>query len=204
MLTNDKSSIVEQWLHQHFGNKPGDRVPTWKASLGLFLNRGGGVVVETGCQRGDEDWGAGCSTLILAKFLKEFTAGRLFTADISPQNIELARVVARQNNVDDVVSFHVGDSVEFIEQFRQPISFLYLDSWDWSPDEPALTLCQGHQLREIMAGADRLTPDAIVLLDDNNLPNGGKTRLAKEFLSLKGWSCLLDFQQSLWVRSSDR
>jgi hypothetical protein len=39
------------------------------------------------------------------------------------------------------------------------------------------------------------------MIDDNQLPGGGKSRLAKEHLAGLGWSCLLDFQQSVWRKS---
>lgn len=44
------------------------------------------------------------------------------------------------------------------------------------------------------------SPRAVVLLDDNHMPGGGKTRLSKMFLRSKGWLCVLDWQQSLWVK----
>jgi hypothetical protein len=39
----------------------------------------------------------------------------------------------------------------------------------------------------------------IILIDDNSLPGGGKARTAKDILIDKGYICLLDIYQSLWV-----
>jgi len=40
----------------------------------------------------------------------------------------------------------------------------------------------------------------VVLLDDNNFLDGGKTKLAKIYLKEHGWRCVLDYQQSLWIK----
>lgn len=60
--------------------------------------------------------------------------------------------------------------------------------------------CQEHAVNEFMAMKDKLKDDTILLIDDNLLPGGGKPRLVKEVLPDYGWICLLDFQQSLWVK----
>ena len=60
---------------------------------------------------------------------------------------------------------------------------------------------QHHCLNELKAAfASGLAHDrTIIMIDDNQLPGGGKSRLAKEHLANLGWKCLLDFQQSVWV-----
>ena len=40
----------------------------------------------------------------------------------------------------------------------------------------------------------------VIMLDDNRLPHGGKPRLAKVELRKRGWTCLLDYQQTLWIK----
>jgi hypothetical protein len=62
--------------------------------------------------------------------------------------------------------------------------------------EPA----QQHQLNEYLAVKDKLSDRAIVLLDDNDFPGGGKCRLTKEQLLKDGWILLIDQQQSLWMK----
>src|SRR5262249_8735059 len=103
----------------------------------------------------------------------------------------------------DRVRFHLSDSVEFLRKFDRSIDFLYLDSCDYLEDEPGRSISQVHQLKEIGAAIDKLSPGAVVLLDDNDFPSGGKTKLSKQFLSDQGWFCLLDWVQSLWIRSID-
>lgn len=193
---------VHEWFNSTFGRNPGKRAVTWRTSLGIFLQKGGSTIVETGCQRFPEDWGAGCSTRILSSFLKQFRCGRLHSVDNSQANINTARSVVTQDGSYDYVDFHLADSVQFLLLFNGSIDFLYLDSFDYRPEDPTLSLCQSHQLAELKSAFDKLSVCAVVLLDDNNLPHGGKTKLAKDFLLNEGWRCLIDFQQSLWVRQN--
>jgi hypothetical protein len=177
-----------------------ERTQSWRSALSLFAYFDGSTIVETGCQRLVEDWGAGCSTRIVALFLKEIGHGKLHSVDHSLEHIGVAHRVVEADNSSDYVEFHHDDSVHFLTRFNQMIDLLYLDSFDYS-DAPLRTRgCQEHQLKEITAAFEKLSDTAIVLLDDNDLPHGGKTRLTKEFLRQHGWTCLLDWQQSLWVR----
>ena len=66
--------------------------------------------------------------------------------------------------------------------------------------ESIISPCQQHCVNEFLAIKDRLDEKCILLLDDNSLPGGGKPRLLKEMLPSFGWTCLLDFQQSLWIK----
>jgi hypothetical protein len=61
---------------------------------------------------------------------------------------------------------------------------------------------QEHCLNELKAAfASGLAHGStIIMIDDNQLPGGGKSRLAKDHLATMGWTCLLDFQQSVWVK----
>lgn len=60
--------------------------------------------------------------------------------------------------------------------------------------------CQQHTVKELIAAEHLLSDKSIILIDDNTLPGGGKTRLAKEWLVNNNWCCLFDFHQTLWIR----
>jgi hypothetical protein len=197
------------WFDRVLGRQPGERLLTWRAALSVFVQRNGSLIVETGCQRQIDDAGDGLSTRILALLLNELNRGILHSVDISAESLTSAKTAVSRHQAKgaprfhlvDRVRFHLSDSVEFLRKFDRSIDFLYLDSCDYFEDEPRLSICQIHQLKEIEAAFDKLSPGAVVLLDDNALPFGGKTRLSKKFLSDRGWYCLLDWAQSLWIRS---
>jgi FMN-dependent NADH-azoreductase len=67
-------------------------------------------------------------------------------------------------------------------------------------DENMRNASQSHCLAEFRAIEPRLQKNTIVLIDDNMLPFGGKPKLLKEYLDQKGWVCLFDYQQTLWIR----
>lgn len=189
--------FMNGWFDQYYIDKLGIRYPTFKAALGLFLQLGGGNIVETGTQRGENLWTDGCSTSIFAETLKEFNADHLWTVDISPDHIAVAEKVT--HHVADRVTYVVNDSVEFLKNFEFELNLLYLDSFDWANTEPLMTQSQQHQLLEIQAAFPKLKPSSIVLLDDNALPGGGKAGLSKQFLAEQGFICILDYYQSLWI-----
>jgi len=84
-----------------------------------------------------------------------------------------------------------------------PIDLLYLDSFDYpeGPDDALRDASQQHCRNELEAALPFLAPSAIVLIDDGDLPGGGKPRLAKERLAQLGWTCVLDEYQTLWGRN---
>ncbi len=65
-----------------------------------------------------------------------------------------------------------------------------------------LAPCQNHCLNEFIAAeqSGKLNNQTVVLIDDNQLSGGGKSRLVKDYLVAKEWICLFDLQQSLWIK----
>lgn len=60
--------------------------------------------------------------------------------------------------------------------------------------------CQNHCVEELKAAMPAMRQDGIILIDDNSLAGGGKPRLAKRLLRQLGWTCVLDYQQTLWIK----
>jgi endo-1,4-beta-mannosidase len=106
----------------------------------------------------------------------------------------------------DYIAYVVEDSVAYLDKTKQhpTIDLLYLDSMDCpivdDPNYPELVKSQQHNLAEFKAALPRLGPNSIVLLDDNNFPNGGKPKATKKFLIENGWVCVYEYYQSLWIR----
>lgn len=203
------------------------RAPTFKAALSLLLYRNGRTIIETGCQRGEDDWGAGCSTKLLCEFVSR-EGGRLTSIDIDKRNVEFASSNFSSPPISCIVC---SDSVEFLNSHTTPIDLLYLDSYDY----PIVEICdlygpreeyssnltmldrlgekefinrhgdmvlpsQEHCLEEIKASSLCLHSKSIVLIDDSGLPGGGKARLARQWLLDNDWIVLLDAYQTLWVK----
>jgi len=217
------------WFDRCYRQDLGARFPTFKLALNLFLRRGGRCIVETGCVRAEGDFGAGCSTIVFSELLARH-GGLLFSVDLDRDHIDVAERLTVHCR-DSRALFH-DDSLRFltstlptVANFPGTIDLLYLDSLDYplaeiqselsaeellhlSADEIAAALPhrvlppQEHCLAELLAARPLLGENSIVMIDDNDLPGGGKSRLTKRFLHSEGWVCLLDLQQTLWVRAS--
>lgn len=174
------------------------RYPTMAKALELMTGR---IMVETGTVRMKDDWGAGMSTLVFGDYAHTGGA-HLFTVDIDPQNIELSQEITGE--FKDAITYVVSDSIAFLESFNQRIDFLYLDSMDCPEyDEeysPRLVASQEHQLKELMTAWDKLRAGSVILLDDNDFANGGKTKRTKKELEILGATPIMEGKQSLWIK----
>jgi len=209
--SRDKQAVVRDlaWFDRAYQARLGKRYRTFRAAFALLLERTGPnrAIVETGCVREKNDYSAGYSTVLFGEFL-ERGGGRLFTVDLSPQNMALCRRITRR--YQRWISYHVGDSIAFLAawamtQPRVEIDLLYLDSFDYELEpnrDAAREASQRHCLGELEAALPSLARHALVLIDDGDLPGGGKPRLAKRRLAELGWTCVLDDYQTLWSAPS--
>jgi len=209
---DNASDALSQYRQQLAG-----RYPTMRRALDLLGERGGKVIIETGCVRMENDWGAGMSTLIFARWCYEHS-GFMFSVDNSIEHLRTARRVIGDWLAQYVTFIH-SDSVAFLNRVGdQSIDLLYLDSLDypygemldlhggrvdiqkaaselWAmTDEEVLAMhgdlilpSQAHCRNELLAAMHALKPTSIVLIDDANFPGGGKPRLAKQVLRESGW-----------------
>jgi len=223
---------MEWFKSKYWYDGTNNRFPTFEMTLNLLRERfEQPVIIETGCQRLEDDLGAGMSTSIFAEYISKETAkGQLFVVDNNQEHLDTAKKCTEKWQNPNI-SFHCSDSVAFLEGFKGFCSLLYLDSYDypigdiWAANggkvdlEKAMKIvadkeheelmsefghliipCQEHCLNEFKAIESKLYETAIVLIDDNNFPGGGKPGLLKPYLLDKGWTCVLDNQQTLWIR----
>jgi len=236
-------ALVNNWFDQTHRARMDSRWPTMRAALNLFLQRGGTRIVETGCVRQEDDYGAGYSSVLFCQVLSRY-GGHLWTVDISADNLSVCarltdpwapvRTLTCQDSVAYLLSLGQPGALDF-KQDGMPqvhsggggIDLLYLDSYDYpivpivrwlaaqglpqeyrqSTDEQILAEfghlinpCQAHCLAELQAAWPQVHDGTVILIDDNNFPGGGKSRLAKCYLADHGWQCVLDFQQTLWIK----
>ena len=166
----------------------------------------GFFIVETGCMRADHGQLAlgddGASTYIFDDFIN-FYDGEVVSVDINPDNVKHA-----QKMVSDRTTVYCSDSVEFLWNIpeKRKIDLLYLDSYDFEPDNPIPS--QKHHLKELTAVMKNLRKGSIIMVDDKaNTPEvewftkiaqGGNAGFVKEFMKDVGAELLLDEYQIIW------
>ena len=164
------------------------------------------TIVETGCMsadHGDLAFGDdGASTYIFDDFINYYD-GEVVSVDITPDNVAHA-----QKMVSERTTVYCSDSVEFLWNIpeKRKIDLLYLDSYDFEPDNPIPS--QKHHLKELTAVMKNLRKGSIIMVDDNaNTPEfewftkiaqGGKAGFVKEFMKDIGAELLLDEYQIIW------
>ena len=120
--------------------------------------------------------------------------------DISEQSVAAAQKEVDAQKLGGSVQIHLSDSVAFLQKFEGAVDFLYLDSYDYSNDVAIQKKSQEHHLEEFKAIEDRLHERSIVLIDDCDLPNGGKGKLVVEYMLERGWKIAMEEYQILLVR----
>ncbi|MFH1547075.1 MAG: hypothetical protein ABIC57_01160 [bacterium] len=204
VYTDDKSF---NWLFdKYYFCGSNSRYWTFQMALNLlFQRKNSPVIVETGCQRQEDDLGAGMSTSIFGEYCSRH-GGKLYTVDLIETHLNICRECTSEHSRN--IEYVLSDSVAWLKKAaRVNIDLLYLDSLDYPVGSQADDIrmqeaAQVHCLNEFKAAesSGKLKDNCLILIDDNQLPGGGKPRLLKQYLKAQGWTCLLDLQQSLWVR----
>lgn len=176
------------------------RWDTFSHALSLCERANASVFVETGTMRSAFELTSqsndGSSTLVLSDYCSQHPPAHLWSVDISGKPKELAaNATAALGLFRDLVT---QDSVVFLSNFNLGIDFLYLDSYDYGPDPLP---CQIHQLAELGAAYGKLTQNAVILLDDVDLPGGGKAGLTIPFLKERGWREVARGYQAVYIRA---
>lgn len=174
------------------------RYPSFLLALELLEKVNAKTLVETGTARnGDKNfWGDGGSTILFGEWAYRNEA-ILHSVDIAKWAIENAQ--AATIKYAPSIHFTCGDSITFLKNFDQPIDFLYLDSFDFDEHNPKPS--QEHHLKEIIAAYPLLHENSIVMVDDCDLPFGGKGLLIIEFLLENGWTIVYQGYQTILMRS---
>lgn len=206
ILTSTFSLVSDVCLSQeienshYLENRLGEfdkRYQSFVMIMDILQERNAKLLVETGTSRdGASNFaGDGGSTIIFADWATDNDA-YLYTVDIDPRAIANSQqaAAAYAHNVDFVVS----DSIKYLSEFAYPIDFLYLDSYDFNLWDP--TPSQTHHLREIEAAYDKLHENSVVMIDDCDLPYGGKGKLVIDYLRKRNWKIIYSGYQVILVR----
>lgn len=177
------------------------RRDTFKKTLELLDKTQAKIIVETGTSR-EGLRGAksnGGATIVFGKWAKLNNAV-LHSVDISEKSINVAQKEVDNQELSEAVTIHLSDSIEFLTNFNKPVDFLYLDSYDYSSDPEVQVKSQIHHLNEFKAIEEFLHEKSIVLIDDCDLPNGGKGKIVVEYMCQKDWKVLMNEYQILLIR----
>lgn len=179
------------------------RRDTFKRTLDLLDFIKAKVIVETGTSR-EGLHGAksnGAATIVFGKWAK-LNGAVVHSVDISEKSIAEAEKEIVRQRLGDFVKLHLSDSVKFLVEFEDSVDLLYLDSYDYSEDIVVQLKSQEHHLQEFKAIENRLHEKSLVLIDDCDLPNGGKGKLAMDYMLKTGWKVLMSDYQILLVRKN--
>jgi len=121
----------------------------------------------------------------------------LHSVDISQNAVNVAMAEVGAQKLENNVTIHLSDSLEFLRRFKEPVDFLYLDSYEYSEELPERTICQEHHLNEFKLIENRLHNNSIVLIDDCGLPGGGKGKKVIDYMIPRGWKIIISKYQVL-------
>ena len=197
-MSTEKLDFLEyhSWFDKLFEQFLRGRYFTQRIALNLLYQLPTHNIVETGCVRFPNDFGGGNSTYIYGAFVSKY-GGRLTTIDISPRNIYVCKISTLEFKKN--ITYITEDSITAIPKLKKPIDLLYLDSLDVPEDGSDATPGQEHNLIEFKLAEPLLHKGSIILIDDNDMENGGKTRLTKQYLADQGYTLILDLAQTLWT-----
>lgn len=179
----------------------GKRRDTLREVLRLLDERGAKILLETGVARMglEKSKGDGASTIVFGLWAKNNEA-HLYSVDIDPEATRRAGVAVDAMGLGDSVTLVTSDSVEYLSEFTDSVDFLYLDSYDYHKTDTAIQKAsQDHHLKEINAIEGCLHDDTVILIDDCDLPNGGKGKLVIQYLTEAGWKVHMSEYQVIMV-----
>jgi hypothetical protein len=121
------------------------------------------------------------------------SGAEVFSVDSDPACTGLVQPLAREFPNLHVVT---EDGLSFLANFDRAIDLLYLDAWDVTPGTP---YAENH-LEAYRLALPHLAPSCLVQIDDTDLLNGGKGRLAIPQMIRDGFQLLTWGRQAMLVR----
>ncbi|MDD7884995.1 class I SAM-dependent methyltransferase [Flavivirga sp. 57AJ16] len=176
---------------------------TFAKTLKLLDERKAKMIVETGTSREGlkNTKGDGGATIVFGKWAQQNNA-KMHSVDISEDSVKGAQDEINVQGLNQTVTVHLNDSLEFLKNFEDTVDFLYLDSYDYSKTDTDIQIkSQEHHLKEFKLIENKLHDNSVVLIDDCGLPGGGKGKTVVEYMLKKDWKVLIDAYQILLVKN---
>lgn len=192
----NKANAVIEWYTNNYKSKSSLRFESFKLALELtYKVTDTPTIFETGTVRLENDFGAGYSTYIFGECVSKF-GGNVITVDISDVNIKTCMRITKEFSKN--ITYIIDDSLKTIQNYTGNIDLLYLDSYD-CPIEGDATDAQLHNLSEFKLSEKFITRDTVILIDDVNFSNGGKSKLTHKYMK-DNYDLLYMHQQSVWKK----
>lgn len=175
---------------------------TFAKTLKLLNERKTKMIIETGTSRDGlkNTKGDGSATIVFGKWAQQNNA-KMHSVDISEASVKGSQNEINIQGLNDTVTVHLNDSLEFLKNFEDTVDFLYLDSYDYSKTDTDIQVkSQEHHLKEFQLIENKLHDNSIVLIDDCGLPGGGKGKTVVDYMLKKDWKVLIDAYQILLVK----
>lgn len=175
---------------------------TFAKTLKLLDARKARMIIETGTSREGlkNTKGDGGATIVFGKWAQQNNA-KMHSVDISEDSVNGSQDEINRQGLNNVVTVHLNDSLEFLENFEDTVDFLYLDSYDYSKTDTDIQIkSQEHHLKEFKLIENKLHDNSVVLIDDCGLPGGGKGKTVVEYMLKRDWKVLIDAYQILLVK----
>ena len=180
------------------------RAPTFKRALAYLDQVKPSVLIETGTARGRFDInlpsisGDGASTLIFALWCSKNNA-KIRTVDIDPVCISNCKLNIAELGLTEFVEFVISDSITYLQNLElSNLQFLFLDSYDFDFNNPFPS--QKHHELEYTAIKNKLHDQCCILIDDCELPHGGKGFFVEKELIKDGFKLIEKEYQHLYMR----
>mgnify|MGYP003389107570 FL=1 len=182
----------------------GKRRDTFLMAMDIMSQNKSTVLLETGVARHGLEYSKsdGASTIIFGQYAKN-NGAKLYSVDVNHNNIKVCQKSLDEMNISSHVELTTSDSIEYLKTFPHKVDFLYLDSYDYNRyNSQIINESQIHHLNEIKAIEKKLDRSSIILIDDCNLPGGGKGKKAINYLQSKGWQIVISKYQVLLKKVS--
>ncbi len=191
---------VEHYLEGRI-DKNDKRYATLLYALQLMKERNPVNIVETGTSRfgasGFE--GDGGFTILAGDYVRD-NGGTFYSVDLNMAALSNAASALGESR--HYVRLVNEEAISFLHHFKEPIDFLYLDSYDFDVNDPIPS--QQHHLKEIMNAYPHLTKSSIVMIDDCGMPHGGKGKFVINFLLARGWKILANGYQIILAQDESK
>lgn len=153
------------WFDKKYRTKLDGRWATMKVALNLALQRGNTQIVETGCVRMKDDFGAGYSTVLFCEFVEKH-GGHLWSIDNNAHHLKICHELTKQYekfrtlvHSDSVVALNAAAQLPGL---NGKIGLLYLDSYDYPYGDMLNAYGGQHDIQNAMEIVDNKTEEQLL------------------------------------------